>query len=127
MIRGSGSPWREAASLERRFPRRTRHNDRKNTRKTLMVVSMKRRVALVSVALFVTEALSLSQAALAQTAAASEADFVVGDIKVEGLQRVSEGTVYNYLPVNIGDHLTPQRVREAIRALYATNFFRDVQ
>ncbi|MGH8134098.1 MAG: outer membrane protein assembly factor BamA, partial [Steroidobacteraceae bacterium] len=35
--------------------------------------------------------------------------------------------VYNYLPVNIGDHLTPQRVREAIRALYATGFFRDVQ
>jgi len=55
------------------------------------------------------------------------ADFVVGDIKIEGLQRVSEGTVYNYLPVNIGDHLTPQRVREAIRALYATGFFRDVQ
>jgi outer membrane protein insertion porin family len=88
-----------------------------------------KRLAMVSVALFVHSALSLSQTALAQqtTAAASEADFVVGDIKVEGLQRVSEGTVYNYLPVNIGDHLTPQRVREAIRALYATNFFRDVQ
>ncbi|HXW75354.1 MAG TPA: outer membrane protein assembly factor BamA [Steroidobacteraceae bacterium] len=55
------------------------------------------------------------------------ADFTVSDIKIEGLQRVSEGTVYNYLPVNIGDHLTPQRVREAIRALYATGFFRDVQ
>ena len=55
------------------------------------------------------------------------ADFTVGDIRVEGLQRVSEGTVYNYLPVNIGDHLNPQRVREAIRALYATGFFRDVQ
>jgi len=55
------------------------------------------------------------------------ADFTVGDIKIEGLQRVSEGTVYNYLPVNIGDHLTPQRVREAIRALYSTGFFRDVQ
>ncbi len=55
------------------------------------------------------------------------ADFTVGDIRVEGLQRVSEGTVYNYLPVNIGDHLTAQRVREAIRALYATGFFRDVQ
>jgi outer membrane protein insertion porin family len=89
---------------------------------------MKRRLAMASVALFVHSALSLSQSALAQTtAAASEANFVVGDIKVEGLQRVSEGTVYNYLPVNIGDHLTPQRVREAIRALYATNFFRDVQ
>src|SRR5580700_8555962 len=50
--------------------------------------------------------------------ASATADFTVGDIKIEGLQRVSEGTVYNYLPVNIGDHLTPQRVREAIRALY---------
>jgi len=55
------------------------------------------------------------------------AEFTVGDIRIEGLQRVSEGTVYNYLPVNIGDHLTPQRVREAIRALYTTGFFRDVQ
>ncbi len=61
------------------------------------------------------------------SAANAPADFTVGDIRVEGLQRVSEGTVYNYLPVNIGDHLTPQRVREAIRALYATGFFRDVQ
>jgi outer membrane protein insertion porin family len=54
-------------------------------------------------------------------------EFTVGDIRLEGLQRVSEGTVYNYLPVNIGDHLPPARVREAIRALYATGFFRDVQ
>src|SRR5579863_1763052 len=54
-------------------------------------------------------------------------DFTVSDIHVEGLQRVSEGTVYNYLPVNIGDRLSAARVREAIRALYATGFFRDVQ
>ena len=60
-------------------------------------------------------------------AAPSVADFIVGDIHIEGLQRVSEGTVYNYLPVNIGDHLTAARVREAIRALYTTGFFRDVQ
>src|SRR6478609_2785057 len=59
--------------------------------------------------------------------APADTRFTVGDIRVEGLQRVSEGTVYNYLPVNIGDHLTNTRVREAIRALYATNFFRDVQ
>jgi outer membrane protein insertion porin family len=64
---------------------------------------------------------------LSRPAVTVPADFTVADIKVEGLQRVSEGTVYNYLPVNIGDHLTPQRVREAIRALYATGFFRDVQ
>jgi outer membrane protein insertion porin family len=54
-------------------------------------------------------------------------DFLVKDIHVEGLQRISEGTVYNYLPVNIGDHLNSQREREAVRALYATGFFRDVE
>src|SRR6187402_1340991 len=57
----------------------------------------------------------------------AESRFTVGDIRVQGLQRVSEGTVFNYLPVNIGDNMTPQRVRESIRALYATGFFRDVQ
>jgi outer membrane protein insertion porin family len=82
---------------------------------------MKTRIALAAVALALRCALSLAQTS------ALPADFTVGDIRVEGLQRVSEGTVYNYLPVNIGDHLTPQRVREAIKALYATGFFRDVQ
>src|SRR3984957_5994466 len=86
---------------------------------------MKARAVLASVALFTRCAIAVSQTAIAQTA--SDADFTVGDIRVEGLARVSEGTVYNYLPVNIGDHLTGARVREAIRALYATGFFRDVQ
>jgi outer membrane protein insertion porin family len=81
------------------------------------------RRAAFSVALFVHATLALSQ----QTAPPDQAEFRVGDIKVEGLQRVSEGTVYNYLPVNIGDELTPSRVREAVRALYNTGFFRDVQ
>jgi len=82
---------------------------------------MKTRTALAAITLAVRCALALAQTA------ANPADFTVGDIRVEGLQRVSEGTVYNYLPVNIGDHLSAQRVREAIRALYATGFFRDVQ
>jgi outer membrane protein insertion porin family len=60
-------------------------------------------------------------------AAAGDEDFTVGDIKVEGLQRISEGTVFNYLPVNIGDRMSGQRLREALRALYATGFFRDVE
>ena len=55
------------------------------------------------------------------------ADFSVTNIRIEGLQRISEGTVYNYLPVNIGDRVTPVRIREAIRSLYNTGFFRDVQ
>jgi len=53
--------------------------------------------------------------------------FTVGDIKVEGLQRISEGTVFNYLPVNIGDRFDARRADEALRALYATGFFRDVE
>ena len=85
---------------------------------------MKPRVVLLaSIALAVHSAIALAQA----QKPASDSDFTVGDIKVEGLQRISEGTVFNYLPVNIGDHLTPARVREAIRALYQTGFFRDVE
>jgi len=84
---------------------------------------MRLRIVLAALALAVWGALAFAQG----ESNAGAADFTVGDIKLEGLQRVSEGTVYNYLPVNIGDHLTPARVREAIRALYATGFFRDVQ
>ncbi|MGB6489250.1 MAG: outer membrane protein assembly factor BamA [Steroidobacteraceae bacterium] len=83
---------------------------------------MKSRVVLLAaVALAVHAAIALGQVE------STDSSFTVGDIKVEGLQRISEGTVFNYLPVNIGDHLTTQRVREAIRALYATGFFRDVE
>jgi outer membrane protein insertion porin family len=57
----------------------------------------------------------------------TEGEFVVGDIRIEGLQRISEGTVYNYLPINIGDRLDQRRVAEALRALYDTKFFRDVE
>jgi outer membrane protein insertion porin family len=53
--------------------------------------------------------------------------FTVGDVRVEGLQRISEGTVYNYLPVNIGDQLDARRIQEAIRALFATGFFSDIE
>ncbi|HEX4971895.1 MAG TPA: POTRA domain-containing protein, partial [Steroidobacteraceae bacterium] len=60
-------------------------------------------------------------------ARSSEGDFVVGDIRIEGLQRISEGTVYNYLPINIGDRLDQRRVAEALRALYDTKFFKDVE
>jgi outer membrane protein insertion porin family len=53
--------------------------------------------------------------------------FTVGDIRIEGLQRISEGTVYNYLPINIGDQLDGRRVAEALRALYGTGLFKDVE
>ena len=59
--------------------------------------------------------------------ARSDETFTVGDIRIEGLQRITEGTVYNYLPVNIGDQLDRRRISEALRAMYATGFFRDVE
>ena len=55
------------------------------------------------------------------------AEFTVGGIRVEGLQRITEGAVFNSLPVNIGDRIGPRRVREAVRALIDTGFFRDVE
>ncbi len=73
-----------------------------------------------------TALLALCASPLAWSQATGER-FLVGDIRVEGLQRVSEGTVYNYLPVNIGDELTLSRLRESLRSLYATGFFRDVE
>jgi len=54
-------------------------------------------------------------------------EFEVTDIRVEGLQRISEGAVFNALPVNIGDRIGPRRIREALRALNDTGFFRDVE
>ena len=60
------------------------------------------------------------------TAQAPEA-FTVGDIRVEGLQRIAEGTIYNYLPVNIGDRMDQRRQQEAIRTLFATGFFSDIE
>jgi len=53
--------------------------------------------------------------------------WVVRNFEVEGAQRISTGTIYNYLPLNIGDTVTDQRVQESIRALYSTGFFQDVE
>ena len=63
----------------------------------------------------------LSRAVVAQD------DFVVEDIRLEGLQRISAGTVFNYLPVQVGERISSQRTAEAIRALFRTGFFNDVR
>jgi len=53
--------------------------------------------------------------------------FTVSDIRIEGLSRIAPGTVFTYLPVEKGDALTSDRADQAIRALYRTGFFSDVQ
>lgn len=52
--------------------------------------------------------------------------FVVKDIRVEGLQRIEVGTVFNYLPLAVGETLDERGAAEAIRALFKTGFFQDV-
>lgn len=56
----------------------------------------------------------------------SDDDFIVSDIQVRGLQRISEGTVFNYLPVNVGERFSLSNVGPAIKALFKTGFFKDV-
>jgi len=68
-------------------------------------------------------------AALAATGMAAHATtpFVVQDIRIDGLQRIEPGSVFAYLPIKQGDTFTDDKASEAIRALYATGFFNDVQ
>ncbi len=55
------------------------------------------------------------------------AEFVVSDIRVEGLQRISAGTVFNYLPVKIGDTVNSEDTPEIIKSLYKSGFFKDIK
>ena len=60
-------------------------------------------------------------------AAQNFSPFVVKDIRVEGLQRTEAGTVFSYLPVKVGEEMTEARAQQALRALFATGFFKDVR
>lgn len=52
--------------------------------------------------------------------------FVVETIKLEGLQRISEGTVYNYLPVEVGEVVAETDTHAILRELYKTGFFSQI-
>lgn len=64
--------------------------------------------------------LCLSSVVMAET-------FTIEDIRVEGLQRISAGTVFNYLPVKVGDEMTDNDARGIIRSLFKSKYFNDVQ
>ncbi len=59
--------------------------------------------------------------------AKAEQGFVVENIQVNGLQRITAGTVYNYLPVSIGETFDLDNTGPAIRALFKTGFFKDIR
>ena len=53
--------------------------------------------------------------------------FVITDIRVEGLERLDAGTVYNYLPLKVGDELNDEEAKLSIKTLFETGFFKDVK
>ena len=62
---------------------------------------------------------------LAFSQAAAET-FRIDDIRVDGLERISEGTVFSFIPVEPGDTMTPTLARSTIRDLYRSGFFDDI-
>ena len=53
--------------------------------------------------------------------------FTISDIRVDGLQRISAGTVFTYMPLERGDHVDQAAAARAIRALFRTGFFNDIR
>jgi outer membrane protein insertion porin family len=53
--------------------------------------------------------------------------FTVESIEVEGIKKITIGTVLSYLPINVGETLDIERTPELIRELYSTGFFDDIE
>jgi outer membrane protein insertion porin family len=58
---------------------------------------------------------------------ASAQAFVISDIRVEGLQRISAGSVFAALPVAVGDTIDERAIRAAARSLFSTGNFDDIR
>lgn len=71
--------------------------------------------------------LALAALAACSGSAFAVEPFKVKDIRIEGLQRTEAGTVFTYLPVRVGDVFDDAKSVAAIKSLYATGFFKDVQ
>ena len=70
---------------------------------------------LCSVALLLNASLALAQG------------FKISDIRINGLQRVSAGSVFGALPLNVGDEADDRRLVDSTRALFKTGYFQDIQ
>lgn len=53
--------------------------------------------------------------------------FTIREIRTEGLSRLEQGTVLTYFPLSVGDELNDATSRQAVRALYSSGLFQDVQ
>ena len=53
--------------------------------------------------------------------------FIVNDIRIAGLQRVSTGSIFNTIPISVGDKIDDRKIVDITRALFATEQFDDIQ
>ena len=81
-----------------------------------MISILKKSIITIAICLFIFPMTTLSND-----------EFVVKDIKIEGLEKISEGALLNYLPVNIGDSLNESRIQESIRSVYSSGFFKNIE
>jgi len=54
-------------------------------------------------------------------------EFIVNDIRIAGLQRVSTGSIFNTIPISVGDKIDDRKIVDITRALFATEQFDDIQ
>ena len=54
-------------------------------------------------------------------------EFLITDIRIVGLQRVSIGSIFTAIPVSVGDKMDQGKVSEITRALFSTAQFNDIQ
>ncbi|RJG00867.1 outer membrane protein assembly factor BamA [Noviherbaspirillum sedimenti] len=88
---------------------------------------MKLHPARIALPFFSRRLIAVAAFALCTGQALAAEPFVVKDIRVEGIQRTEAGTVFSYLPVRVGETFTDEKGAAAIKALYATGFFKDVR
>ena len=74
-----------------------------------------------------TKILIVLMALLSFTFVKAQDIFIVKDIRIEGLQKISEGALLNYLPINIGDQLDDTKIKESIRSVYSSGFFKNIE
>ena len=53
--------------------------------------------------------------------------FLVSDIRIVGLQRVSTGSIFNVIPITVGDKIDIRKSSEITRSLFNTEQFDDIQ
>ena len=83
-------------------------------------------IAMAAVVVGSVPALAAESIAIADLPAQT-GSFKVADIQLQGLQRVSSGTVFNLLPVNVGDTVDTTEIRELTRALFKSGYFDDIE